>query len=64
MKTFPKTTYTAAELSLLEWEIFAKDRARRLHSLRGAQEIAKLYGLCFEGRNDFALQRKEGMVRL
>lgn len=29
--------------------------------LRVAQELTKLYGLCFEGRNDFALQKKEGM---
>lgn len=64
IKTFPKATHTAAELSLLEWEIFAKAKARRSHSLRTAQELAKLYGLCFEARNDFALQRKEGMVRV
>lgn len=61
MRTFPNATYIAAELSLLEWEMFAKNKARRYHSLRAVQELTKLYGLCFEGRNDFALQRKEGM---
>lgn len=61
MRTFPNATYIAAELSLLEWEMFAKNKARRPHSLRAAQELTKLHGLCFEGRNDFALQRKEGM---
>lgn len=61
MRTFPAATYTAAELSLLEWEMLAKNKARRPHSLCVAQGLTKLYGLCFEGRNDFALQRKEGM---
>jgi len=58
---FPAATYIAAELSLLEWEMFAKYKARRPHLSRAAQELTKLYGLCFEGWNDFALQRKERM---
>lgn len=29
--------------------------------LRAAQVLTKLHGLCFESRNDFALQRKERM---
>lgn len=54
-------TNTADELSLLEWEMFAKNKVRRPHLLRAAQVLTKLHGLCFESRNDFALQRKERM---
>lgn len=41
-------TNMADELSLLGWEMCAKNKVRRHHLLRAAQVLTKLHGLCFE----------------